>query len=267
MDAMTKTTRVLAGTLAQCSAPRWYFGARPRRLYRRRSWVLLETVIATGLLIVGLAVIGTQVQQADTSIRKMRQRLRAMTLAEMQLARLDMGLVELDTVDEVQEEDFGPRYPDFGWRLTIEETGHEEMFLLKLDVLYLLREGEYEPDEFEHDDAEAIHTVYALRPAPRPLNLAEDFGLDEEEAIALGEKLDVLGIEGLSVEALNPTILATLNFEEFLEVVPLIADVLGIDVGEMAASLPPEIREVIEKSGVLDDGGAEGDEAAEDEGG
>ena len=147
---MIKPIRVPPTASGPRSVRPWHFSGCVRRVRRRRSWVLLETVFATGLLIVGLAVIGTQVQQADTSIREMRLRLRAMTLAEMQLARLDMGLVELDTVDELQEEDFGPRYPDFGWRLTIEETGHEELYLLKLEILHLLREGEYERDEFEH---------------------------------------------------------------------------------------------------------------------
>lgn len=222
------------------------------RAARRGGWVLLETVIATGTLIVGLAVIGVQIQQADSSLRQMQLKIRSIMLAEMYLAEMDLGLIELDSVDDVQEEDFGPRYPDFGWRLTIDETAREEVFLLKLEVLYLMRDGEYEPDTFDHDHATTTHTVYAMKPAPRPLDMGADFGLDDEELIELGEKLDVLGIEGLSVDALDPTILASLNFEEFLEVLPLLADALRIDVSQLLGSLPPDLLDALEQSGVLD---------------
>jgi len=228
----------------------------------RGGWVLLETVIATGMLVVGLAVIGAQVQQADKTLKEMRLRLQAMMLAELQLAQLDLGLVELDSVDPIQEGDFGPRYPDFGWRLTIEETAREAVFLLKLEVLHLRRDGDYEPDSFEHDWSQSLHTVYAMRMAPQPLDLGVDLGLDDEELVELGEKLDLLGIDGLSVDALDPTILATLNFEDFLEVLPLIADAFGLDVSELLASLPPDLLEVIKDTGLLDEPASGEDEEA-----
>jgi hypothetical protein len=91
-----------------------------------------------------------------------------------------------------------------------------------------------------------------MKPTPRPLDLGADFGLDDEEMIELGEKLDVMGIEGLSVDALDPTILASLNFEEFLEVLPLLADALRIDVSQLLGSLPPNLMDALEQSGVLD---------------
>ena len=119
----------------------------PRRVtFRRQGWVLLETVLATGLLIVGLAVIGAQIQDSRSSVYRMKLDLQAMALAEMKLAELDLGLVELDSFDEVQEEEFGPRYPEFAWRLTTEETGLEGMFLMTLDVLFQPRAPEEDDD-------------------------------------------------------------------------------------------------------------------------
>ncbi len=227
---------------------------------RRAGWVLLETVIATGMLIVGLAVIGAQVQSADTSIRKMRRRIRAMSLAETQLAWLDMGLVKLDSFDEVEERDFGPRFPDFGWRLTTEPSGAEAFSVLKLEVLFRRREGPYRPDDFEYDVAETVHTLYTVRAAPQPLNLADDFGLDDQEMEELSTKLEALGIEGLSADALDPTILAKLNFEEFMKALPLIAEAFGIDLETITANLPPELMDLLERSGALD---TEGDSASD----
>jgi hypothetical protein len=104
-----------------------------------RGYVLLEVVIATGLLVVALAIIGGQIQDSGTAIHKMERRLEAARLAEQQFAFLDLGLVQLDSVDEVAEGDFGPRFPDWGWRLITEPTAVDGMFRLKLEVLHHIR--------------------------------------------------------------------------------------------------------------------------------
>ncbi|MHC4698263.1 MAG: hypothetical protein ACYTFA_16140 [Planctomycetota bacterium] len=226
---------------------------------RRRAYLLLETTIATGLLIAGLAVIGAQVQQADTSIREMELRVRALMLAEMKLAELDLGLVELDSVDPIQEEDFGPRFPDFGWRLITEETSIDELYELQFEVLYILREGDYEPDDFDHENAQVLHTVYALRALPQKLDLGAELGLPEEDIEALREKLDALAIPGISVDDFDPTVLPLLPFEEFMEVIPLIADAFDIDLTQILGRLPPNILELLESSGVLGEEGEEGE--------
>ncbi|MCC6649873.1 MAG: hypothetical protein IT348_01845, partial [Candidatus Eisenbacteria bacterium] len=98
--------------------------------------MLLETVIASGLLVLGLAVLGSQVQPADKSIQRMELQMRALMLAEMQLAHLDTGLIEINSIDDVEEEDFGPRYQSNGWRLTTDETRTENLFRLKLEILH-----------------------------------------------------------------------------------------------------------------------------------
>lgn len=228
--------------------------------HRRSAYLLLETVIATGLLIAGLAVIGAQFQSSGGSVRRMQRRVRAITLAELKLAELDMGLVELDSFDEMEEEDFGPRFPDYGWRLITEETSIDDLFLLELEVLHHRREDDYRPDEFDFDNSERILTVYSFRAAPRPMNLVEDFGLNEEEAAELGEQLADLGIEGLDIDGLDPALLARLDFEEFIEVLPLLAEVFGFDLTSLMGSLPPDMLRLLQGSGALGgDDGATGD--------
>jgi len=231
----------------------------------RRGYVLLETVIATGLLIVGLAVLGGQIQDSDTAIRKMRLRLQAMTLAEQQLAMLDLGLVELDSVDEVQEGDFGPRYPDYGWRLITEPTAIEGLFRFSVEILYLLREGPYKEDDFDHEAAEVLFTTYALRPTPQALDLGADFGLSDEEFETVSEKLSNAGVPGLDAQSFDPTILAKLDFEQLVEVLPVVLDALGMELGELKAMIPPEVLEELQKSGILEE--PEGTKKPEEEGG
>ncbi|MEK6674822.1 MAG: hypothetical protein AABZ47_04110 [Planctomycetota bacterium] len=230
---------------------------------RRRAYVLLETVIATGLLLVGLAVIGTQLQEANTTVGKMDLRMRAIMLADMQLAELDLGLVELDSVDEVQEEDFGLRFPEWAWRLTIEETSVEKMFLLRLDVLHAKREDYSE--EFDFEGADRVHTVYAMRPTPEPLDLITDFGLTEKQATDLDKKLSAIG-EGFDISSFDPALLAKLPFDQLVEVLPSLLDAFNIPVDNLIRSLPPDVRKALEEAGLLggdDEESAEGEQGAD----
>jgi len=240
---------------------------RPRGLKpaARSGYVLLETVIATGLLIVGLAVLGAQIQDSQTAIRHMRLRLRAMTLAEQQLAELDLGLIELDSVDEVQEGDFGPRYPDFGWRLVTEPTAIEGLYRLTVEILHLLRDGAYKEDDFDYEYADTVFTTYALRPAPQALDLGVDFGLSDEEFASVSEKLSNAGVPGLDAQSFDPTILAKLDFEQLVEVLPVVLDALGMELGDLEAMIPAEVLEDLKKSGILDEAG--GAKMLEGEGG
>lgn len=234
----------------------------------RHGYVLLETVVATGLLVIGLAVIGAQVQDSQTSVRKMQRRIRAMMLAEQHLAMLDLGLVELDSVDELEEGDFGPRYPDYGWWLTTEDTAIENVYLLRLDVLHHLREDEYREDDFDFDNAETIYTVYAMRAAPQPVDFSQDFGLTEDEVVELGEKLGELGIEGLDPGEFDLRVLGKLDFEELLEALPVIMDAFGLELSDMASTLPPNLLRQIQESGLLDEEATSGllEGLGEDEG-
>jgi hypothetical protein len=223
----------------------------------RRAYVLLETVIATGLLILGLAVIGAQFQDSETSIKKMQRRIRAIELAEHQLAELDLGLVELDSVDEVQEGDFGPRHPDYGWRLTTEPSAIEGLFRLSLEVLFLPRAERYREDDFDHEVAENLFTAYALRPTARKVDFGADFGLPDEELEKVTQTLADTGIPGLDPAAFDLTILAKLDFEQMIEVLPVVLDAMGMELGELEAMIPPEILEKIKESGALGEGAEE----------
>lgn len=230
----------------------WRHEAGPRGRSPRRAYVLLETVVATGLLTLGLAMLGSQVQQSDTSIRQMELRLRALMLAEMQLAHMDTGLIELNSVDDIEEEDFGPRYPDFGWRLITDETTTEDLYRLTLEVLYA-RRADYEEEDFDHDNAEVLYKFYFFRARPRALNFAEDFGLREGELEDLGKRLSDLGIEGLDINNFDPSIFARLDTEQLMESLPVLMSAFGMDVSQLLSSLPPDVREALESSGLLEE--------------
>jgi len=228
-------------------------GCLSRRLKpaARLGYVLLETVIGTGLLILGLAAIGSQFQDSEMAVKKMHRKVRAIELAEQEFAQLDLGLVELDSVDEVQEEDFGPRFPDYGWRLTTEPTAIEGMFRLKLDVLFIPREGKYREQDFDHDTAENLFTAYAFRAAPRKLDLAADYGLKDEELDRVTKTLADTGIPGLDAAAFDPTILAKLDFQELIKVLPVVLDAMHLELGDLEAMIPADVLKELRDSGAL----------------
>lgn len=220
---------------------------------RLPAYVLLEVVIATGMLVVALAIIGAQVQDSGTAIRKMERKLAAVRLAEQQFAYLDMGLVPLDSVDEEQEGDFGPRYPDWGWRLTTEPTGVDGMFRLKMEVLHHIREEEYREDDFPWDEAEVMFHAYALRAAPQPLDMAADFGLNDDEMEDLRSRMEEAGIP-FDPQNFDPAFFLGMDFEQHLESLPVILEALGLELGDLEAIIPPEILEKLKEEGLLDGG-------------
>ena len=217
---------------------------------------MLETVIATGLLIVGLGVIGAQLQDSNGAVRKMRLKSQAVMLAETQLAMLDLGLVELDSVDEVQEGDFGPRYPDWGWQLVTEPTAIDGLFRITIDVLYLVREGDYREDTFEYDLAETLFRAAAFRQPPRPLDLAADFGMSDEEMTDFLDKVGNAGIPGFENGMFDPTFLANADVEELLKMLPALQD-LGISLGDLESMIPPDLLEQLQESGFMEQVGGQ----------
>lgn len=240
-------------------------GGRDRVHVRRSGYILLETVLATGLLLVGLAVIGAQLQEANKSVRVMDLRLRAMMLAEQHLAELDLGLVKLDSLDQIVEEDFGPRYPNWAWRLTIEPSRIENMFVLRLDVFHRVNEG-YKKDGFDYDSADLLYTVYAMRPSPQPLNLIVDFGLSDTQAEQIGTQF---GQFNLDPSDLLPSDIPNRPVEELIPLLASLLKATGMSADDILALLPPEVRTALEQlggiEGILGQGG-EGNPAQVPEG-
>jgi len=215
--------------------------------------------MATGMLIVGLAVIGAQLQESNKAVHTMKLKTQAVMLAEMQLAQLDLGLVQLDSVDEVQEGDFGSRYPDWGWLLITEPTAIDGLFRLKVEVYHRFRDGEYRQDSFEYEHAEQIFSAIGFRQAPRPLDLATDFGMREDELAEFADKIGQAGIPCFEGGTFDSTCLANIDIEELMKTLPALKE-LGINLGDIESLIPPDLLESLKQSGLLggeepDDGG------------
>jgi len=198
-----------------------------------------------GLLVLGLATIGSQLQESfDTSVR-MQRMLRSVNLMESKLAELDARLIP-DIEDAIQddlEHEFGRLFPDYGWRLRIEPTQTPDLWLVKLEILYQRREDVEE--EFDFDAAPVVHTVYTLRATPATIDPSRDFGADEDTMKKLS---DAFGGTDIDPTQLDLRLLAGQPLESLIGVLQTLQEaglLQGVDLGSF---LPPDIMQLLEEA-------------------
>lgn len=222
---------------------------RRRPNARRGGFVLLEVVLALGLLVLGMTVIGAQVHQAFETSVKTALTMRAMMLAESRLAQLDSGMLELDPAlieaGEPIEEDFGRLFPAFATRVTVSETAVEELFQITLQMLY---DRNRDPDdEYDFDESTVLYTLYTLRATPAFIDLEVDFGVDEERIEKLIEAVPDAEFDPYSFD---PSFLAKMELEELVAVLPDLLDALGIGPDQVARMLPPDVLQMLREAGI-----------------
>ncbi|MCK4661008.1 MAG: hypothetical protein KAV82_15915 [Phycisphaerae bacterium] len=224
----------------------------------KRGFMLMEVVLAVGLLVVGMAFVGMQIQNSSRSSRRAERSMRALLLAESKLSELDAGLI---IPEEEIEEDFGHLFPNYAWRMRIEPTSRPDLNLITLEILYDVRMKL--EDEFDFDETDVVHRLYTMRATPTTLDLTRDFGMGEEAADKLAETLSSVGEEGIDPRNLNPALFASLDLEELLEVAPPLLEAFGISMSDLMQVLPDELRQALEEAQAgeedsADEGGGEG---------
>ena len=220
---------------------------------RRRGYLLLEVVVALGLLVLGLATLGMQIQNAHETTYETKRTLRAMNLAESQLAQLEAGLIQnVDSaIEDDLEDEFGRLFPSYGWRLRLEPTETPELWAVRLDILYQLRLDVEE--EFDFDEAEIVFTVRTLRATPVTIDPSRDFGADEETMQKLTEALSGTDLDAY---ALDLRAVGGLPIDQLLELLTAFREaglLEGINLGSL---LPAELLNMLEEAGADLDGDA-----------
>ncbi|MCB9850579.1 MAG: hypothetical protein H6817_07725 [Phycisphaerales bacterium] len=219
---------------------------------RQPGFMLLEIVIAVGLLVLGLAVIGGQLQTASDMTRETDHVARIVFLAESRLAELDSGLVVPNdqVADETGievEQDFGRLFPEYASRVTLTPTATADLIAVQLDIFYdptrkVLEKGE-QLDDFEYDDDMIVQTYHTLRVAPKPLNLRTDFGLDDEIADKIDEQLANSTLSGtLDVNNFDPSVFRDLDIDQLAELLGILQQAYGVDQSALMQIVPEEMR-------------------------
>lgn len=157
----------------------------PRRA--RHGAILLEVVLALGLLIFGMAVIGAQVRSALAAARECDMGMRAAMLTDTVLAELDANVIRPDLNDDEITGDFGVRAPGFTWRIEIEPCDTPNLFMATIDIGFSadqvadqIASPTYEID-FDDPDVKIVRTAYRLYPTPPDVNMERDYGLTPED--------------------------------------------------------------------------------------
>ncbi len=247
------------------------------------GFMLLEIVVAVGLLVLGLAVIGAQVQDMYARRVQTRNIAREVFLAESKIAELETGLVE---PEQEQESDFGRLFPEYGWRLTLEPAGARDedtddtasvadsmdelrtgLLFAKLEIFRdQLRTDPDDEFDFDSETAEVVQTFYMLYSVPQPLDLTTDFGMTEEVAEKLNEDLTGLVGADIDVHQFNPAALRDLDMETITEILPTLMQAFGMQQSEIMNLLPAEMRPQLEEWLSSQEGGESGDETGDDGG-
>jgi hypothetical protein len=209
----------------------------------KRAFLLLEVAVAVGILAVGMAFVGMQIQNAARTSREAERSMRALLLAESKLTEFEMGSITPDTTDEKRGIPFGKVFPDYGWRLEMQPSATPELNIVILDILYQPR-----PDvkqDLNYETAQLVHRLYTLRATPRALDLTQDFGMDEEQADKLTEQLAAVGDAGLDPRNLDPRLFANLNLEQLLQVAPPLLEALGMKMEDLMQLLPADLQQAL----------------------
>lgn len=219
--------------------------------------MLLEMVIAVGLLVLGMALIGAQISTSTDTARETELMSRVVFLAESKIAELDTGLI---IPEEEIEEDFGRLFPEFGWRMRIVPAAESELNLITLEILYDFARDPNE--EFDFTDAVVMQTYHTLRATPTPLDMTRDFGLEEEQADNINDQLGDLTGGAVDVRDFDPSIFQNLTPKELEQLAGMLINQMGADASALMQLLPPQARGMLqpfleELQGSLDDGSGE----------
>jgi len=216
-----------AGTL-QARATKWAGAA------------LLEVVVALALLTAGMATVGLQIQHALRGAERAEQTTRAVMLAESKLAELDAGLLsqEMELAGE-----FGPAFPGFAWRMTIEPTDTPELNLVTIQITH----SESDPATGQPvGEPKVLYTARTFRATPPTVDMERDFGLSAEQVASLS---DATSMEGFDPTQFSPSDLQGMSLDELLGMLPTLIEMFGGQGGLDAEA----IRQALE-SGELPEG-------------
>jgi len=204
--------------------------------------MLLEMVIAVGLLVLGMALIGAQISTSMERARRTDELARVVFLAESKIAQLDTGLV---IPEEEVEQDFGRLFPQYAWRMRIVPAAESDLNLVSLEILHdASRDIE---ETFDFEDAEVVETYYTLRATPRPLDLTQDFGLEEAQAEDLNNQLADLTGGAVDVREFSPSVFQNLSMEDMLALMPALMNAFGVDQSAIMQMIPAEVRPQVEE--------------------
>ncbi|MCK6455334.1 MAG: type II secretion system GspH family protein [Phycisphaerae bacterium] len=204
--------------------------ARPMRRCRcRAAMILLEVVIALGIMLLSFAAVGGALRNGTFAAERAERVLRAMMMTEELLTKLDTGVL---LPEQEQSGEFGDLVmPGMSWKLEIQPDDQEPDLLLVTATIY-----EELPTGTE-GERRALLETHTLRAKPRTINLKNDFGMTDEQLEMLTSAIPGGG-QFLDPENCDLTSLAKLDMDTLTELLPALLALMNS--GQLSGELGGE---------------------------
>ncbi|MBU0641320.1 MAG: hypothetical protein KKB50_20875, partial [Planctomycetes bacterium] len=249
----------MCGGASKCREP-----VTPRPAALCRAALLLEVVIALSIMVAALGLLGAQLVSGLRMTQEADQHTQAGELANRLLALLELDLETQQRVflDRETDGDFGPQYPGYFWRAYVDPTDVEGLGLVTIEILY---QGH---PEYQDDIAGArlVRHLHMLKADPARVNLAEDFGVDEEVLTQIVESLPIAGFDPFDLNPQEFIAALTQDPEMLMELLPMIMPLIQQVMGGagMEGELNPNQLQDLLGGGLAGGGGAGSGSSVED---
>ncbi len=203
-----------------------------------RASVLLEVLVTVTIIAMFMALIGGQILTSVKSAGLIERRQTAMMLAESIASRLQAGGFEVSEQVQQLSGTFDTAQPGWGWRVSTEPTDDPTLMRIHLEVL----QGDAAQPDASVEAMTRVTDMYTFWAIPAKMNLADDFGLSDEDAAGLASA-------GIDVKNFNPASLVGLDLAELLKQYPQLESLLamyGIEPSMLASMDPAMIQKALE---------------------
>lgn len=193
----------------------------------RRGAALLEIVLAMGILMLGMAMLGGTFRNTDFTARRAVDKARALMLAEQIITYVDTDQFRDQLEVNGKFEDQAP--PGWGWDVKREKDSTVEG-LERVTVRILS-----DDPETEEDEPVPVFIAHYLRAEKKNINLQQDFGLTTEQLDQLTAAVPG-GTALFDPLDFDPTSFARMDMETLTQMLPVLLQSMG-DAGGAGAML------------------------------
>lgn len=235
-----------------------------RSLATRRGALLLEAIVALTILVLALGFMGAQLVNGLKLTGRSDETTRAVQFGERMLALLELEPAITASFFNARSSDgdFGDENPGWFWRASVEPLqDYDGLGLLTLEILHQpdLRNGD------TIDSAEVVRRLRLIKADPGRINLAEDFGFDEE---ALAQLSETVPIPGFDPTQLDPQAIVGMDPGTLMQLLPVLLPIIqqfaaqqGMQLpeGGLENMTPEQLQELIQQRGGGAGRGEDGD--------
>lgn len=204
------------------------------RTPRRRGALLLEAIVALTILVLALGFMGAQLVNGLKLTGRSDETTRAVQFGERMLALLELEPAVTASFFNARSSDgdFGDENPGWFWRASVEKMqDFEGLGLLTLEILH-------QPDPRRGDtidDAQVVRRLRLIKADPGRINLAEDFGFDEE---ALAQLSETVPIPGFDPTQLDPQAIVGMDPGTLMQLLPVLLPIIQQFAAQQGMQLP-----------------------------